>query len=128
VLSEPSKSGKGRGESIDIQITAPTGKSNQGAETATIILEVKGNWNRGLETEMESQLAGRYLRRARTSHGIYVVLWFASDDWDPQDWRRAPSARNTFEGTRELLEKQAAELSRSGELSVRSVVIDCGLA
>jgi len=69
----------------------------------------------------------KYLRRSPTSHGIYVVLWFAAEDWTPDDWRRPAPGRMGLEETRELLAKQASDLSDSGEVCVRSVVLDCSL-
>jgi hypothetical protein len=127
VLSESNKTGKGIGESIDIQITAPVGKYVRGADNASIVVEVKGSWSKTLKTDMEKQLVGRYLRRSRSAHGIYIVLWFASQEWESGDWRRAPSGRIDLEELRELLAEQASELSSSGEVSVRSVVLDCSL-
>jgi hypothetical protein len=126
VLSEPNKTGKGIGERIDIQLSAPMGQFTQGAENARVVIEVKASWDKKLRSAMEEQLIDQYLRRAPTSHGIFVVLRFAAEDWAP-DWRRAPSARMSLEEMREFFAKQADELSSRGEACVRSVVLDCSL-
>ena len=52
--------------------------------------EAKGNWHPELLTAIKTQLADRYLTGTRTSTGVYLVAYFASEKWDPNDYRRTP--------------------------------------
>lgn len=124
VLVKPSKSGKGRGESADIQITAPTGKFVEEADVATVLIEVKGCWNRGVKSDMADQLVGRYLSSSGNTHGIYVVLWFSAESWASSDHRRSRCGKADLQATRELFERQASGLSGADRISVRSFVLD----
>jgi len=57
-------------------------------ETLTAIIEVKGCWNPELAHAMQTQLVDRYLRGWDCRYGIYVVGWFACDQWDSADTRK----------------------------------------
>ena len=115
--------GRGRGESVDITVLAPVGTHVEDAPIASIAIEVKGCWHRELLTAMETQLVQRYLTNTQTTHGIYLVFWFASDLWDLSDHRRVRCPTDVA-GVREALLAQAAALSRSTSASVQALVID----
>ncbi len=63
------------------------------------------------------------------SHGLYLVGWFESEYWDPNDSKlKSPSIRQ-FQSITELndyLQAQARELSKEGFL-IKSEIIDVSL-
>jgi hypothetical protein len=91
----------------------------------TVIVEVKGCWNRGVLTDLTDQLAHRYLRDNHTRTGVYLVGWFHCAAWDATDPRKAACA-DAAEPLLETLATAAAAL-RSEGVDVRRVVLDCGL-
>lgn len=80
------------------------------AQELTVVVEVKGCWNRELMKAMENQLVGRYLRPIGLRHGIYVVGWFVCVAWDNDDYRSGDSPKCSPEELAEELSQQAAEL------------------
>jgi len=82
------------GQSTDINVDAikedpRTGRFHQ----LTVIIEVKGCWNRGLKTDMKDQLKDRYLRENQCQHGVYLVGWFLCDRWSASDYRRGDTPK-----------------------------------
>jgi hypothetical protein len=125
VQAAVSVSGKGRAQSVDIKVTAPTGKLVEEARNATVLIEVKGAWHSELESAMSDQLVERYLLTSGHRHGIYLVLWFPAEGWDKTDSRRRWDGGMTFEEAERFFAKQAGELSASRRVSVRACVLDC---
>jgi len=120
-----SASGKGRPKSTDLKVTAPTGKQREMAGTATVLIEAKGAWNRDLRTGMKGQLVEDYLRGSGQEHGIYLVYWFPTDDSDAPGKRGPWDGRMSFAEAEAYFAGQAEELSASGDVVVRAVVLDC---
>jgi len=58
-------------------------------EEISLFIEVKGIWHDKIKTEIEHQLADRYLTGARSLTGIYLVAAFASEHWASGDTRRS---------------------------------------
>jgi len=114
-----------KGQNVDLRATVPTANS-QGVSSgiATVIIEVKGNWHRELETAMETQLVERYMADTRCQHGIYLVGWFDSAKWIKGDSRKAKAQKKDMESVRVKLHEQAERLS-DGTRVVRSVILDC---
>lgn len=121
-----SVSGKGRGESIDLKIDAVAGEHTQGPPIVTVMLEVKGSWNRDLMKAMESQLVERYLTGSITQ-GIYLAGYYAADDWKQSDGKRTAARRHTLDGLSRALQEQAVDVSARRVVAVDSVVLDCSL-
>ena len=120
-------SSRGTGESSDIHIKAKVkdkAKAKDG-DIVTVVVEVKGCWNRGLLTDMEKQLKERYLEGV-TKYGLYLVCWFASEKWDDQDERKRRCGKWTIEELKSTLEAKAKRLSVDG-LRIRTYVLDCSL-
>ena len=122
----PSRSGTGRGESIDIWIEAVTGPEAASAERATVVIELKGCWNAELMTAMNYQLADRYLDPPVHRHGIQLVACFGTEPWssegDSTRYRRA--ARHSVDQLRRDLRIQAESLNH---VAVEAIVLDCSL-
>ncbi|MCX6590636.1 MAG: hypothetical protein NTZ56_03845 [Acidobacteria bacterium] len=114
------------GERTDIRVDAiRTQLRHDGLDRVSVIVEVKGSWNRGVFTDMEGQLVKRYLKQD-CRHGLYVVGWFNCPQWDTKDSRQRASAAHGLDSTRGKLDSQARQLS-SGTMIVRSVVLDASL-
>ncbi len=122
----PSASGIGRGESVDLQVFALIGTEIEGAATASVTIEVKGCWHAKVKTAMKSQLVDRYLTGTRTTHGIYLVFWFAADDWDAADGRSRRCARDP-QKLHDTLSEQARSLTAETHATVRLFVMDGSL-
>jgi hypothetical protein len=118
--------GSGIGERTDVLIRSVAGTNLADAAIVTTVIEVKGCWNRDLKTEMQRQLAERYLDPLTQRCGIYLIAWFDRTVWAQNDARRGRCAAST-ESLRTTYEKQASELSSDGHLVIRAVVLDCSL-
>jgi hypothetical protein len=92
----------------------------------SVIIEVKGCWNRALKIAMKEQLVDRYLAESDCRYGLYLVGWFLCDAWDDEDYRKGDTPTWPLQQAREHLQKQAVGLSQSGFL-IRSFVLDAEL-
>ncbi|CAM3992878.1 NACHT domain-containing protein [Saccharibacillus endophyticus] len=99
------------GERTDIHVDAVALSDADNFEKITVVIEVKGNWHRELLTAMQTQLADRYLSEGKTSYGIYLVGWFDSEKWSASDSRKKNALKYDIEEVKEILHKQAEELS-----------------
>jgi hypothetical protein len=122
----PNIKGRGRGESVDIAVFAPVGTEVDGAATASVTIEVKGCWHADVKSAMKSQLVDRYLTGTGTTHGIYLVFWFATDDWNPSDSRRRRCTGDP-QTLHDTLSEQARTLTTDTHATVRSFVVDGSL-
>jgi hypothetical protein len=113
-------------EKTDLQVDAVVEASETvSAEIVTVIVEVKGCWNRELLTAMKTQLADRYLSKNESRFGIYLAFWFECDAWDAKDQRRQRRPwKRSLDELRTFFAAQAASLSGS---AIRSLVIDTRL-
>jgi hypothetical protein len=114
---------------IHVDAVAP-GEQVQAASTVSAIIEVKGCWSPELDTAMETQLVGRYLKDNQCPNGLYLVGWFNCDRWSENDDRKAAApkyslaeARTRFTGQAERLQSTAAMPG----LAVRAVVLNASL-
>jgi hypothetical protein len=119
--------GSRMGESVDLEIRAVAGERVEGAPVVTVIVEVKGCWHRHVRTAMETQLADRYLD-ASTRQGIYLVGWYAAEEWAAADSRQTRCASETRAELQERFEEQAAQLSEGRDIELSAFVLDCSLA
>jgi hypothetical protein len=113
------------GQRVDLQVTASTtDEHGEPSGTASVIVEVKGSWNSGLDEAMETQLVQRYMAESQCQHGIYVVGWYDSVKWDTRDKsRKRQSQRRDKEKTSTALLEQAAHLT-DGTRVIKSMVLD----
>jgi hypothetical protein len=115
------------GERTDIHINIAIPTIEAGVfEKVTVIIEVKGCWNRELDHSMQTQLVERYMKDSECRHGIYLVGWFVCPQWDPDDGRLGATPKISMKDAQQKFESQAAGLSIGGNL-VRSVVLNTAL-
>jgi hypothetical protein len=119
--------GSGVGERTDIHVDAVVRDSQGGLhDSITVIIEVKGCWNPGLNHAMKTQLVDRYLKDNRCQHGLYLIGWFNCDQWDDDDRRKRQAPELDIDEAQERFAAQAADLSRQG-LQIRAIVINAAL-
>ena len=120
-----------RGEFTDIHIDAiPTGKTEDDKHLITVIIEVKGCWNKGLFTDMKDQLVDRYMKDNQCLHGLYLVGWFYCGKWHPDDDRSTRHAKEKRESTATQAQKKfdgQAEALSTGATTVKAFVLDASL-
>lgn len=110
VQIRPGPRGK-MGEAGDLVVEAVAGERVEGADIVCVTVEIKGCWHEEVDEAMRTQLAERYLLPEGQRQGIYVVGWFAADDWDKKDWRRSRCGRRSLHDTRASFETQAREIT-----------------
>ncbi len=115
--------GKSKGENTDLLVQTFV-KSNN--DFISVIVEVKGSWNRNLKTDMNNQLKSRYLKNNQCRYGIYLVGWFLCDSWDKRDYRFKQNPKMEIENVKKFFNKQAANLTDK-EYYIYSYILDCKL-
>lgn len=110
----------------DILVRAvPFGPTGSPGAPVSVVIEVKGAWNKGVLTDMKGQLYDRYLGTGQFRFGIYVVGYFTCPTWNRDKDARKTSGASRM-GIKELwdkLERQTSELSVS-ERCVDAFVLD----
>ena len=98
------------GEETDIHVDAVIKGSLDTYGRVSVVVEVKGCWNRELLSAMKTQLADRYLKDNASPYGLYVVGWFMCDQWKA-DPRKTATPDMTLAEARDYFKKQAVDLS-----------------
>jgi hypothetical protein len=75
------------GERTDFEVQTVT-TAPSGLRPVTVIVEVKGSWNREVKTAWRSQLIDRYLTNSGLTHGVYLIFWHLCPKWNAQGDRR----------------------------------------
>jgi hypothetical protein len=119
--------GARQGETTDIyvDVMVPTIKAEV-VERLSAVIEVKGCWNRGVKTDMEGQLANRYMTDSGIDLGLYLVGWYECMLWDQKDYRWSNRLKLSLEDARGFFAQQAQSLT-IGHQRVRSFVLDVRL-
>lgn len=97
----------------DILVKVPPKEDDN--DPLSVIIEVKGAWNKEVLTNIQSQLADRYLDPEDTEYGtcrgIYLVVWFDLDRWSLESSRRDRASRHESpQMLHEKLEEKVEEL------------------
>jgi hypothetical protein len=119
-------SGNNPGEKIDIHVDAVSQRPGGDYDRISVIIEVKGCWNRDLMTGMQTQLRDRYLRDNPCRFGLYLVGWFMCPQWDKGDYRNGDTPRLSLDDARARFDLQAATLS-SDEAHLKAFVLNAAL-
>jgi hypothetical protein len=115
-----------KGERTDIHVTAVSPAAQGYAKTVTVIVEVKGCWNRGRETDIVDQLRDRYLKNNACRHGLYVVGWFTCEKWATDDRSSRGGPASDAADERPKFDRLAATASEGG-VTIGAWILDCGL-
>lgn len=120
-----------RGDITDIHVDAVVkGDGEESKRSITVIIEVKGCWNKKLFTEMKDQLVDRYMKDNRCQHGLYLVGWFHSEKWNSADGRSKRHAKKKRQMTvvkaQDFFDRQAEEIS-TGATTAMAFVLDASL-
>jgi hypothetical protein len=112
------------GQRTDILVNAVRRRADgERFDPIAAVIETKGCWNNELFTALEKQLFRDYMIRLRAEAGIYLVGWFDTDRWDPEDRRRNRVLRISIDEAKARLDRQAAELPEG--FVVRPVFLEC---
>jgi hypothetical protein len=115
------------GERPDIIVDAVSKEQQSRAfDVVSVVVEVKGIWNSEVETAMETQLRGRYLRDNPNRHGLYVVVSPICKAWDTGDPRYVRAKKWNMARAEKFFARQAEALSGEG-FTLRASVINIGL-
>lgn len=116
-----------KAERTDIHVDAVTyTTSREVYDSVSVIIEVKGCWNRELQTAMKAQLVDRYLQDNHCQYGLYLIGWFNSNEWDSEDYRKGDAPNITIDEAQRQFDVQAAELSQQG-IKVRALVLNAAV-
>ena len=114
------------GERIDLHIAASVPGTAASALRGTMIVEAKGCWNPGLDTDIEVQLADRYMARFGTAYGIYLVYWFNCKASGSHRYCPSCTHRSVEDLERDL--RQAAAALEANGRRIDVVILHCGLS
>lgn len=113
----------GPGLSVDVLPTAT--QTATGRRLPSCPIEVKGNWNPDLLTDLQTQLVEDYLPATGATRGVYVCAWFDTEHWDDlADSRRRTAVRRDRDQVLLDLERAAEAASQSGNFDVTAVIVD----
>jgi len=118
------------GHRTDLYVYAMVaGRTEDDVDTLSLVIEVKGSWNAGLVTSMETQLVQDYLSQNQHAvGGLYVAGWYSSPAWDPGDRRRArANAFPTAASLETVLMSEARRLRKTTRTQVQAIVLDVSL-
>ncbi len=122
----------GSGNDIpDLLVECQTGQSN----VASVIIEVKGCWNKNLRESIETQLCNRYMcDDAGYKYGIYLIGWYWCDKWNEEykkDKRKQIKVENRFSETdiNEMIDyfNERAEKLSNDDKEIKCIVLDLSL-
>jgi hypothetical protein len=112
------------GRRTDILVNAVRrGSDGELFDPLAAVVEAKGCWNGELFTALEGQLFRNYMIPLRAQAGVYLVGWFDTQKWDPDDSRRARVPKIPVNEVRAQLDRQAAALPEG--FVVRPVILKC---
>ena len=101
----------------DILVRVPPTEGTS-SELLGVVIEVRGAWNSDLCSDIQGQLADRYLgpedSTYEMSRGVYLVVWFDLEHWSSQDSRREKARRQgpTEEIETELRDRISSSMPR----------------
>ncbi len=105
--------GRGIGERVHLRIDA-VHTDTATAMSLTVVVEVKGAWNRDLMDDMRGQLVDRYMKDIGTTHGIYLIAWPDLESWERADADKRRVAARYDSTIREDLAEEATALAADG--------------
>lgn len=108
-----------QGEEVDLLITCT---NNNAKENSTVVIEVKGSWNKEVPTNMQDQLVNRYLKTGGYTHGLYLIGWYVCE----AEKINKTNCDNIEEAIIEY-KNQASKISKESEKTIKTMILDCRL-
>ena len=119
--------GAKQGETTDIYVDVMVPTIQAGVkERLSAVVEVKGCWNRDVKTDMETQLANRYMNESGIYCGLYLVGWYECMLWDHNDYKWGDRLKLSLAEARTFFAQQAQHLTKDHR-QLRSFVLDVRL-
>lgn len=113
---------KGHGLAVDVLVSG--GNPSDGRPSPSCPIEVKGNWNPKLLTDLRDQLVDDYMRDLNATFGFYVCGWFDQDLWtDTSDRRKAQAAKHGITTATDELTQAAATAKRDHGVHVEVAIV-----
>lgn len=108
----------------DIEVSAVTGDSQRPTPSFVVTIEVKRHFNPEVAKSLEMQLIKEYLLGLSRTHGLYLVAWYAHQDWKKR--RGNPLGAKSFEQARSALQKllQRSQAAHP-ELKLKAICLNC---
>jgi hypothetical protein len=112
------------GQRTDILVNAVRRREDgERFDPITAVIETKGCWNEELFTALEEQLFRKYMIPLRAPVGVYLVFWFDTARWDPEDSRRNRVPKMPIEDVRSQLHRQAERLPQG--FIIQPTILEC---
>jgi hypothetical protein len=92
-------------------------------ECFTVVVEVKGCWNRGVREDTEKQLVEKYLLPHQWTCGVYVVGWFVCDFWERAS--NNLSSLNIEDARQEVRQLAKESADKHPNLTIAGLLLDC---
>jgi hypothetical protein len=108
---------------LDIRVEAYPESDTVSA--VTVVIEVKGCWNKQINEALDNQLVGRYLRKNESWQGIYLVGWYVCEFWG-SDVRKNEARRlsKSEEDLRDRLQSQVSSLKENGDFRTHFFILN----
>jgi hypothetical protein len=117
--------GRGIGDRVDLRVDALIADSKgRNSGTITVVIETKCIWNEKIREAMKTQLIDQYMREEQVKYGLYLIGWFESEKWDPND-RRKKHGFSDYNEVQQIFTKQADEHSKH-PFVLRAFTLDAG--
>jgi hypothetical protein len=97
-----------------------------GSGSVELPIEIKCNWNRDVQTAIETQLGDRYLNGPHGTTGIYIVACYGGSAWINGDSRRDTAEPRNPDSLIRDLERSAYSLKSRG-ITVHCRILDLRL-
>ena len=107
---------------MDIKIEAAPPNRRQ-ANPLTVVIEVKGCWNRDLSTSIGKQLVGKYLIPKSWRYGIYFIGWFRVNS--TVRWNGRVS-RIPLNKAKSIVEEWREAQTPSNK-TIKTIILDCAV-
>jgi hypothetical protein len=124
ILNREVQPRRGNRTDILVQAIAPQGSTFR---TLTVVIEVKGCWNTGVQTSLRTQLVDTYLIPNGWTHGIYLVGWFICERWENNRSHNQLSASTIDEAHAEVKQLATSCQTDVPNTSLFGYVLDCRL-
>jgi hypothetical protein len=115
------------GNHTDLHVSTFTREEgDEKQDIASVVVEIKGSWNRKVYKGIQNQLVEDYLAEASCRFGLYFVGWHYCEAWSDSDPRKDRARRGGLESHRDKLRERVAGVDQEG-IAVRLVVTDLSL-